>query len=514
MGAVFQQAEAELSRDLARWLRTVENGAERFTAQRLRVALVQMRGAMRRLRGTSDALFDVLSDVNARSGPLAMGHLARQVERFSMLFEGSIRPLPIAPAAVIARGDRLLLRQFKASAARYGDWAVTEIQRQLAVGVVRGETFHELTKRLQRLSPTARNVAGMVQGAGQTADDIARALTQRIRNRAELIVRTEATNAYNAHAHDGLVEAVAEDPDFLMRWDAANDSRLCPLCRELDGKTAPVDGDFGRGVKHPPLHPNCRCALTPWHKAWGESPRIGAPAPRFSDPKPVEPEGLSGKGWSASKLAADMGSSDPSRAAPMLAKVLEDVNDVGMPSRLKTIARVPDLPAGTWGDMSFTGRMRLKPDLFDGARGALETLGRGGQVNGAGADTLRALLHEATHACSAILPSAYRGIGVLVEEVTTEVAARRAAGKLLGRAVKYGSYGTWVDAVVEAVSRAGGVAQAEAYALVEEASLAMRRRGALVCDTPELLAANFSVRVFPHDQKARFMLLDLMGKIR
>lgn len=288
MAPILHQAEAELSRDLAKWLRTVENGEARFGAQQLRVALVQIRGAMRQMRGLNPALFDVLVQANGPAGSLALGHLARQAERFSMLFEGSLRPLPIQPAAVLARGDRLLIRRFRASSARYGEWAATEIQRQLAVGVVRGETFDQMIKRIQRLSPTARSVAGMVKGPGQTADDLARVLGERIRNRAELIVRTEVINAYNAHAYDGIAAAAEEDEGYRMRWDAAADSRLCPWCRSLDGKVAKVDEEFERGVEHPPLHPRCRCALTPWHVEWGESPALGAPVRHGQGPTEEE----------------------------------------------------------------------------------------------------------------------------------------------------------------------------------------------------------------------------------
>lgn len=268
LGPVLSQAEAELSRDLLRWLRTVEDGEMRFTAQRYRQALVQLRAALRTMRGLSPALYQSLAMVGHAAGELSMGHLARQAERFSMIFEGSIRPLPIGPASVLAKGDRLLLRHFRASAEAYGDWAVRSIQRELAVGMVRGETFAEMTRRVQRLSPTAQQVAGMVKGPAMTAEDMARSLTQRIRSRGELIVRTEAINAYNVHAENGLLQAAAEDPGWLKRWDATLDARGCLRCRRLDGVVRGTDKEFPGGVRHPPLHPRCRCCLTPWRKEW------------------------------------------------------------------------------------------------------------------------------------------------------------------------------------------------------------------------------------------------------
>jgi SPP1 gp7 family putative phage head morphogenesis protein len=290
LAPVLLQAEEEVARDLARWLRSVPDGEARFTAQAYRNALAQLRGAIRTARGLSPALFRALEQAHRTAGPLALGHLTREVERFSSLFEHSIRPIPIRAAAVLARGDALLIRHYQQSAAAYGKWATAEIERELAVGVVRGETFRQLTRRLQRIRPTARSVADMVTGPEQQAAHIAAGLRHRIQSRAELIVRTEAINAYNVTHLEALRQAAAEDPDYLARWDATLDRRGCELCRRLDGVTRGVGKEFPGGVKHPPRHPRCRCVLTPWHLAWGESPSsrpapVAAPAPEVTTPR-------------------------------------------------------------------------------------------------------------------------------------------------------------------------------------------------------------------------------------
>lgn len=273
IGPVLFQAEKELAQDLAKWLRTVEDGAARFTAQQYRVALVQIRQALRTARGLNPALFNVLNAASGHAGALALGHLAREAERFSMLFEGSLRPMPIRPAAVLAEGRRALIPRFKASAARYGEYVTKDIQRELAVGVARGETFDQLTRRLMRHGgPKGMvTVRGIEGDPGAVSEHIAEGLFRRYRSRASTVVRTETINAYNVVAVDAITEAHAEDPGFMLRWDAAIDRRLCQLCRELDGKTAPVGGTFPEGYDHPPAHPCCRCATTPWHEAWGPS---------------------------------------------------------------------------------------------------------------------------------------------------------------------------------------------------------------------------------------------------
>jgi hypothetical protein len=259
IGPVLFQAERELAQDLAKWLRTVENGAARFGAQQYRVALVQIRQALRTAKGLNPALFDVLNSAGAEAGSLALGHLARQAEQFSMLFEGSLRPMPIRPAAVLAEGRKALIPRFRASAQRYGDHVTRDIQRELAVGVARGETFDQLTRRLMRHGgPKGMvTVRGIEGDRGAVSEHIAEGLFRRYRSRAATVVRTETINAYNVVAHDALAEAHAEDPGYLKRWDAALDWRLCKLCRSLDGQTAKVSGRFAGGYEHPPAHPNC-----------------------------------------------------------------------------------------------------------------------------------------------------------------------------------------------------------------------------------------------------------------
>lgn len=47
----------------------------------------------------------------------------------------------------------------------------------------------------------------------------------------------------------------------LWRWNAVLDPRTCPVCRPLDGTTAPSPRAFPSGP--PPLHPLCRCVVIP-----------------------------------------------------------------------------------------------------------------------------------------------------------------------------------------------------------------------------------------------------------
>lgn len=79
-------------------------------------------------------------------------------------------------------------------------------------------------------------------------------------NRVQTLARTLVQTA----ANDGTVTAYRVNPQVVdeVRWLTAEDERVCPRCRELDGKRFPVNTDF-----RPPLHPQCRCTLTPTVRA-------------------------------------------------------------------------------------------------------------------------------------------------------------------------------------------------------------------------------------------------------
>jgi hypothetical protein len=86
--------------------------------------------------------------------------------------------------------------------------------------------------------------------------------------RSELIARTETIDAlcggqgaaWQSAKQDGLL------PDTMVQeWIVTPDDRTCPDCLAMEGKTAPIGGqfhsdDFG-DVDGPTLHPDCRCAI-------------------------------------------------------------------------------------------------------------------------------------------------------------------------------------------------------------------------------------------------------------
>lgn len=78
-------------------------------------------------------------------------------------------------------------------------------------------------------------------------------------DRADLISRTEISNANGAGSHEGLI--AAQDAGVVVEhaWIAEDDA--CEICQaNEDEGWIPVDQAFSSGDMNPAAHPNCRCA--------------------------------------------------------------------------------------------------------------------------------------------------------------------------------------------------------------------------------------------------------------
>jgi SPP1 gp7 family putative phage head morphogenesis protein len=287
MADILSVAERELSADLAQWL-SKHKGPERYTTQVHRNALAQVQSALQAISAKKPLLVKLLQGQGSLAASTAVKHLIVEVEKFSALFEGTIRPIPFEAAAVIARGSTLWPR-YETSAARYVGQVGDDIRRQLGIGVVRGETIDGLTARLARLGGPKGLVAlqGKLGDPGVRAEYIAEGLFTRYRHWGERLARTEVVNAYNTVAMDGIRQAAQNDSGYIKKWDAAIDARTCDICGVLDDQIASVDGTFTGGIRQPPRHPNCRCAIVLWRENW-KTP-IGTPVPHELDAQDMPP---------------------------------------------------------------------------------------------------------------------------------------------------------------------------------------------------------------------------------
>ena len=94
------------------------------------------------------------------------------------------------------------------------------------------------------------------------------------RYRGYNIARTELAFSYNQGSLEGIKQAQEKGymGDVMKIWCTAEDERVCPICRGLEGKRILLDEDFEFNTrldtsanptikKVPPAHPSCRCAV-------------------------------------------------------------------------------------------------------------------------------------------------------------------------------------------------------------------------------------------------------------
>jgi hypothetical protein len=262
---VLAQAESELARDLGKFF-----GANRgkFTAQHYRNALLQIREALATARRLQPVLYDALAGSRPALGRAAVRHVRQELELFSEVFAGSVRPIAIEAAAVIAVGEKTAMTRYGTVARSLGEDAERHIKQQLAVGLVRGESLEETKKRLIRSITTEDAMLRVIGNDAQVGRLAADVIMRRVNSWSERIVRTETINAYNVVADDAIRAAHAVDPDIQRLWNAANDRRVCSDCRSLDLVVTDVGKPFPGGIDSPTLHPHCRCVVTCWRSDW------------------------------------------------------------------------------------------------------------------------------------------------------------------------------------------------------------------------------------------------------
>lgn len=266
----LRTARDELRQDLAEWMRTVDNGANRFTAYEKTKALRSLESAISRVEQLHPAMSHALGLGRSSVGGIAVANLETEIVRLGHIFGDAALSMPqIDTAAVIAQGNRLLWKRHEKSAIRYAGNVGEDIKNLFAVGVAKHETFEQLVTRLRRI--------GGGRGVGispDAPDEIAGGLFHRYKYRADRLVRTEMMHAYNVQ-HSDAIERVNElrpegEEEYLRKWDASVDSAICPLCRALDKTVTTINGEFPGGVKSPPLHPHCRCVVLAWLRRWGD----------------------------------------------------------------------------------------------------------------------------------------------------------------------------------------------------------------------------------------------------
>ena len=114
-----------------------------------------------------------------------------------------------------------------------------------------------LRKHGQRFAETSAEIIASGIAEGRSTDKMIREMRDRlgvVKTRAEIITRTESLRAYN-EASD---QYYANNNINYVLYYATADDRACPTCAPRGGQV------YKRKDVTVPLHPRCRCYLSPW----------------------------------------------------------------------------------------------------------------------------------------------------------------------------------------------------------------------------------------------------------
>jgi hypothetical protein len=289
----LMDAKREVVAGLREFLADGVDNDKRYTAHDHRRVMLALDQAMNQVAQINPQFAKALEEMRVETGHLAMNHLKFEVARMSHVFGGpsgmATGGVQIDTAAVMLDAKKELIKRHRNSANRYVGNVRKDIRHQFAVGLARGETFHQMGVRLRKLGGPKGMVSlrGTAGEPGSFVEDIPEGLFRRYGHWAHRLVRTETMNAYNVqHAAgiDELNEGVDDDEDpFLKLWDSTLDSRICPICGPLNRVAVKPEDKFPGGYDHPPAHPYCRCVVVAWHPSWGNIKGEGAMA---APPKP------------------------------------------------------------------------------------------------------------------------------------------------------------------------------------------------------------------------------------
>jgi len=272
MKKLYDEAQGQLVSKLAKSI--AAGKGDTFTAYQMRIIQAQLREGQaiitKRLAGNMQPLTKMAQEK-------ALQGLVGDVKRLHKHFTGAAITLPIEEAAtfagVIQHRASSILRANQQSFARYGVKIVTNVEKEMALSMLRGESPSDVMD----------TVAEVIDGEWW---------------QGERIVRTEMAYAYNATHRDGLVEAHDEIPDLYMQWQENCDEDGEPLddrvavdsiamhgqvavpggqftmpstapSPDAKGNTIVPKGMVGRSWDFPPNRPNDRAVLTPWMPDWG-----------------------------------------------------------------------------------------------------------------------------------------------------------------------------------------------------------------------------------------------------
>jgi len=224
-------------------------------------------GTMRRLNRVLDQSFNHI--VRRTRIQMKAGYSDAQQRNLALLQEFRNLVPAYRPDRVDAY-DRLL-RTLLGDASRSGLDVASQLTEQMTPGKPRidvsipldatvsaaAQAKGYLRKHGETFATKAAEVVAKGIAEGRATDSMVQDMRLRlgvVKSRADVIVRTETLRAYN----DASNNYYANQGIDLVMYYATADDRSCPYCAPRAGKI------YKRQEIKVPLHPRCRCFLSPW----------------------------------------------------------------------------------------------------------------------------------------------------------------------------------------------------------------------------------------------------------
>lgn len=255
VAAAYRRARAELVTQLLdQWPGHVATPEDAQRALRNMSLVQQIDG---RLLELEQEMGIILRDVVTASGEQAI----QQIERELALLPASLRPASLPSFATI---NTRLVEQFLPVAldgARLGTRALSlQLSRELQMGVIQGQSFPDLVRRLMATTPTGTTPA--IWARGEVS--------------ATLATRRAVITAENGAKQAALGEAQREIPEVRKQAIAAMGPTTTETCINVHGQIQPVGEPFtltgtprfADAMQYPSFHWNCRTSIAMYHPAF------------------------------------------------------------------------------------------------------------------------------------------------------------------------------------------------------------------------------------------------------
>jgi hypothetical protein len=259
VAAAYNQARREIITSLVdRWPGQVLTPGQAEQTLRQLGILEQIDARMRQLEGE---LGVVLRDVVTSSSELAVEQIQREIDGLPPTFR------PDAITRMFGQVDTRMVERFVPVALRdvqLGTRATSlTLQRELQVGLIQGQSFPSLVRRLMASTPTGEGPA--VWANGQLS--------------AERHVRRTVITANNASHQEAIRETAEIVPEVKKQAFAAIGKNTTDCCLRAHGQIQPVDSPFeltgtprfADRMQYPAFHWSCRSTVAMYHPLFEQS---------------------------------------------------------------------------------------------------------------------------------------------------------------------------------------------------------------------------------------------------